>query len=81
MALEMAPYRITVNAIAPGLTDTAQPRYGMTEEEIASAGPTIPLGRIAQPEDMLPTILFLCGPGGAYITGQTHHVNGGGWMP
>jgi NAD(P)-dependent dehydrogenase (short-subunit alcohol dehydrogenase family) len=81
MALEMAPYRITVNAIAPGLTDTAQPRYGMTEEEIAAANETVPLGRIAQPEDMLPTILFLCGPGGAYITGQTHHVNGGGWMP
>jgi len=81
MALEMAPFRITVNAIAPGLTDTAQPRYGMTEDEIAAAGPTIPLGRIAQPEDMLPTVLFLCGPGGAYITGQTHHVNGGNWMP
>jgi NAD(P)-dependent dehydrogenase (short-subunit alcohol dehydrogenase family) len=81
MALEMAPYRITVNAIAPGLTDTAQPRYGMTEDEIASAGPQVPLGRIAQPEDMLPTILFLCGSGGAYITGQTHHVNGGSWMP
>jgi 3-oxoacyl-[acyl-carrier protein] reductase len=81
MALEVAPYRITVNAIAPGLTDTAQPRYGMTEDEIAAAGETVPLGRIAQPEDMLPTVLFLCGPGGAYITGQTHHVNGGGWMP
>jgi len=79
-ALELAPHRITVNAIAPGLTDTAQPRYGVTEEEIAATGPTIPLGRIAQPEDMLPTILFLCGPGGGYITGQTHHVNGGSWM-
>ena len=80
MALEMAPHRITVNAIAPGLTDTAQPRYGMTEQEIAAAGETVPLGRIAQPEDMLPTVLFLCGPGGGYITGQTHHVNGGTWM-
>jgi 3-oxoacyl-[acyl-carrier protein] reductase len=80
MAFEVAEHQITVNAIAPGLTDTAQPRYGMTEEEIAASGPTIPLGRIAQPEDMLPTILFLCGPGGGYITGQTHHVNGGAWM-
>src|SRR5262249_7446264 len=34
MALELAPYRIRVNAIAPGLTDTAQPRYGSSEEEI-----------------------------------------------
>ncbi len=81
LAVELAPFRITVNAIAPGLTDTAQPRYGMTEEEIAAAGEQVPLGRMAQPEDMLPTVLFLCGPGGAYITGQTHHVNGGSWMP
>jgi 3-oxoacyl-[acyl-carrier protein] reductase len=80
MALEMAPYNITVNAIAPGLTDTAQPRYGMTEEEISEAGGQVPLGRIAEPEDMVPTILFLCGPGGGYNTGQTHHVNGGSWM-
>jgi len=80
-AMELAPYRITVNALAPGLTDTAQPRYGMTEDEIAASGEKIPLGRIAQPEDMLPPVLFLCGPGGGYITGQTHHVNGGAWMP
>jgi NAD(P)-dependent dehydrogenase (short-subunit alcohol dehydrogenase family) len=52
----------------------------MTEDEIAEAGGSVPLGRIAQPEDMVPMILFLCGPGGAYITGQTHHVNGGSWM-
>ena len=37
MALELAPHRIRVNAIAPGLTDTAQPRYGSSEEEIAAA--------------------------------------------
>ncbi|MCC7368134.1 MAG: glucose 1-dehydrogenase [Chloroflexi bacterium] len=80
MALEVAPFNITVNAIAPGLTDTAQPRYGMTEDEIAEAGGAVPLGRIAQPGDMVPTILFLCGPDGGYITGQTHHVNGGSWM-
>jgi NAD(P)-dependent dehydrogenase (short-subunit alcohol dehydrogenase family) len=80
-AIELAPHRITVNAIAPGLTDTAQPRYGMTEEEIAAAGGQIPLGRIAQPEDMLPTALFLCSDEAGYITGQIHHVNGGSWMP
>jgi 3-oxoacyl-[acyl-carrier protein] reductase len=44
-ALELAPHRIRVNAIAPGLVDTAQPRYGMTEAEIAEAGRRNPLGR------------------------------------
>ena len=62
-----------------GLTDTAQPRYGMTEEEIGVDETIRSAG--SQPEDMLPTVLFLCGPGGAYIAGQTHHVNSGGWMP
>ncbi len=81
LAVELAPFKITVNAIAPGLTDTAQPRYGMTDEEIAAAGDSVPLGRIAQPEDIVPIALFLCGPGGAYITGQVHHVNGGSFMP
>ena len=81
LAAELAPHRITVNVLAPGLTDTAQPRGGMTEEEIAAAGEQIPLGRIARPEDMLPTALFLCSDEAGYITGQTHHVNGGSWMP
>src|SRR5205823_6659341 len=51
MALELAPHRIRVNAIAPGLTDTAQPRYGSSDDEIAAMAQTIPLGRIAQPDD------------------------------
>ena len=52
MALELAPYRIRVNAIAPGLTDTAQPRYGSSEAEIVEIARSIPLGRIAQPEEI-----------------------------
>src|SRR5262245_14849478 len=46
MALELAPHGIRVNAIAPGLTDTAQPRYGSSEEEIAAMGKPVPLGRM-----------------------------------
>src|SRR5256712_1990698 len=51
-ALELAPHRGRVNAIAPGLTDTAQPRYGMSEEELQAAGRQVPLGRIGTPGDV-----------------------------
>ncbi len=80
MALELAPYRIRVNAIAPGLTDTAQPRYGMSEGEIAAAASAIPLGRMAAPEDIARTVLFLASDDAALITGQTVHVNGGSYF-
>ena len=76
-ALELAPHRIRVNAIAPGLTDTAQPRYGMSEEELAAAGARIPLGRIATADDIAALAVFLLSRESAHITGQTLHVNGG----
>ena len=59
MALELAPYRIRVNAIAPGLTDTAQPRHGSSEAEIVEMARLIPLGRMAQPEEIARAAVFL----------------------
>ncbi len=80
MALELAPYRIRVNAIAPGLTDTAQPRYGSSEEEIAAAGRALPLGRLAEPEEIARAAVFLASDNAGFITGQCMHVNGGGYL-
>lgn len=80
MALELAPHRIRVNAIAPGLTDTAQPRYGMGEEELAAAGRAIPLGRLAQPEDIARAAVFLASEAAGFVTGHCLHVNGGGYL-
>jgi NAD(P)-dependent dehydrogenase (short-subunit alcohol dehydrogenase family) len=80
MALELAPHRIRVNAIAPGLTDTAQPRYGSSEAEIAEAGRALPLGRIAQPEEIARVAVLLASDKTAFVTGQTWHVNGGGYL-
>ena len=79
-ALDLAPHRIRVNAIAPGLTDTAQPRYGMSEEELAAAGGDIPLGRIASADDIAALAVFLLSGESAHITGQTMHVNGGEFL-
>jgi NAD(P)-dependent dehydrogenase (short-subunit alcohol dehydrogenase family) len=80
MALELAPYRIRVNAIAPGLTDTAQPRYGSSEAEIAEMGSANPLGRIATPEDIARAAVFLASEQSSFVTGHTLHVNGGSYL-
>jgi 3-oxoacyl-[acyl-carrier protein] reductase len=80
MALELAPYRIRVNAIAPGLTDTAQPRYGSSEAELADMARAIPLGRMARPEDIARAAIFLASDSAGFVTGQTLHVNGGSYL-
>jgi NAD(P)-dependent dehydrogenase (short-subunit alcohol dehydrogenase family) len=80
MALELAPHRIRVNAIAPGLTDTAQPRYGSSEAEIAEMACAIPLGRMAQPDEIARAAVFLASDDAGFITGQTLHVNGGSYL-
>jgi NAD(P)-dependent dehydrogenase (short-subunit alcohol dehydrogenase family) len=79
-ALELARYRIRVNAIAPGTTDTAQPRYGMSEEELQAAGRQVPLGRMAVPDDVANMALFLASDEASHVTGQTMHVNGGAYL-
>jgi NAD(P)-dependent dehydrogenase (short-subunit alcohol dehydrogenase family) len=80
MALALAPHRIRVNAIAPGLTDTAQPRYGNTEAEIAARAREIPLGRIARPEEIARVAVFLASDEAAFITGELIHANGGAYL-
>jgi NAD(P)-dependent dehydrogenase (short-subunit alcohol dehydrogenase family) len=80
MALELAPHGIRVNAIAPGVSDTAQPREVMTDEDLAAAGRANPLGRIGQPEDSARVVAFLVSDYAGYVTGQTIFVNGGGLM-
>jgi NAD(P)-dependent dehydrogenase (short-subunit alcohol dehydrogenase family) len=80
MALELAPHRIRVNAIAPGLTDTAQPRYGSSEAEIAETARAIPLGRMARPEEIARAAVFLASDDAGFVTGQTLHVNGGSYL-
>ncbi len=80
MALALAPHGIRVNAIAPGLTDTAQPRHGNTEDELAEMAKAVPLGRMALPEEIAALGVFLASDAAAYITGQVHHINGGAYL-
>jgi NAD(P)-dependent dehydrogenase (short-subunit alcohol dehydrogenase family) len=82
MALELAPYGIRVNAIAPGTTDTAQPRYGNTDAElIEMAKVSIPLGgKLLTPDQIAQTAVFLASDAASAVTGQVLHVNGGSYM-
>jgi len=77
VSTELAPHGIRVNAIAPGIVDTAQPRDGMTEEEINVASDLVPLGAMATPDEIADVAVFLSSEASRHITGQTLQVNGG----
>lgn len=83
LALELAPHAIRVNAVAPGLTDTAQPRYGNSDAELVEmARVTIPLGgKMLTPGQIAQTAVFLASDASNATTGQVLHVNGGAYMP
>ena len=73
IALEVAPYGITVNAVAPGPTQT-----GWIDEELEKAVlPLIPMGKLIQPEDIAETIMFLASEQAKMLTGQVIKVSGG----
>jgi len=80
MALALAPHGIRVNAVAPGLTDTAQPRYEHSEATMAELSRAVPLGKMATPDDIAEVIVFLASEAARHITGQTVHANGGSYM-
>lgn len=77
LAMALAGQDIRVNAIAPGLTDTAQPRDGGSEAEIAARAAKLPLGRIIQPKEIADAAVFLGSNESLQMTGQVMHINGG----
>lgn len=76
LAREVGSRNITVNAVAPGFIDTDMTRV-LPEAQRDSMLTRIPLGRLGEPQDIAAAVTFLVSPGGAYITGETLHVNGG----
>jgi NAD(P)-dependent dehydrogenase (short-subunit alcohol dehydrogenase family) len=77
LALELAPHAITVNAVAPGATDTPLNATAYTPEVRRNYEERIPMGRIGTPEEVADTILFLASDAARYVTGQELVVDGG----
>jgi 3-oxoacyl-[acyl-carrier protein] reductase len=83
LALELGPFGINVNAIAPGfivtdMTDDTARRVGMDPEDFRkAAADRNPVRRVGYPEDIASTAAFLCSDEASYITGQTLYVDGG----
>ncbi len=87
LAIELGPFGITVNAIAPGfvatdMTDATAVRMGISVDEFrASVTASNPVRRIGSPEDIAAAAAFLASDEASYITGQTLYVDGGGSLP
>ncbi len=76
LAREIGSRGITVNVVAPGFVDTDMTRV-LPEEQRNAMLSQIPLGRLGEGDDIANSVLFLASAAGAYITGETLHVNGG----
>jgi 3-oxoacyl-[acyl-carrier protein] reductase len=83
LALELGPFNINVNAVAPGFVDTAMTRavadrLRMSLEEFhRQSQDRIPLGRLGTPKDIAAVIAFLCSEDASYVSGQVLYANGG----
>ncbi len=87
MALELAPFKICVNALCPGDIDTELKRWGWEKEAVvtgktvdeiaAEAAKATPLGRIGTPEDVAAAVAFFASPDAAYLTGEVLNITGG----
>ncbi|MBS0399106.1 MAG: 3-oxoacyl-ACP reductase FabG [Proteobacteria bacterium] len=76
LAREVGSRGITVNVISPGFIDTDMTR-ALNEQQREALLAQIPLGRLGKPEDVAAAVLYLASAAGAYVTGETLHINGG----
>ena len=77
LALELAPFNILVNSIAPGYVDTKMIQLYNSEKELEKIKKIIPLGRFAKPSEIGDLVKFLCSEKNSYITGQIISIDGG----
>jgi glucose 1-dehydrogenase len=80
-AVELAEYRVRVNMLHPGWTDTPGERKFFFDEELAKHGSQLPWGRLATADDIAQGVVFLVHPNSDYITGSTLTIDGGIMLP
>jgi NAD(P)-dependent dehydrogenase (short-subunit alcohol dehydrogenase family) len=77
LARELAPYRINVNAISPGIVDTPMIAGALTPEQRQKLAASIPFERLADPAEIASLVAFLVSDEAAYITGASVDIHGG----
>jgi len=77
LAAELAQYNILVNTVCPGFTLTELTKKNNSLEEIRKISHSIPMGRLALPEEIAEVVFFLCSENNTYLTGQKITVDGG----
>ena len=77
LAMELSSYNILVNSVAPGYVLTDLTRQNNSEAELEIIRKTIPLQRLAEPQEIANVVAFLCSEQNTYLTGQTLVVDGG----
>src|SRR5260370_14819095 len=80
LAHELAEFDITVNCVSPGLIDTVRKAASATSAPAHHADHQPLLGRRGRPDEIGSAVVWLAGPGGRFITGQTLHINGGAYL-
>ena len=77
LALELAPFGVRANVVAPGRIATKRVRATYSDAEWEAAAKRIPLGHAGEPSDVAEAVAFLAGDSSRHMTGQTLHINGG----
>ena len=77
LAVQLGPYNVRVNAVAPGIVASGGPANWGTDEEQQIGVGQIPLGRLGTPDEIASCVVWLASPGGAFATGQAFVVDGG----
>lgn len=77
LAVELAKYNIQVNTVSPGFTNTKLTNSILTKAQIKKLVSSVPLGRMANPDEIARIVMFLCSSQNTYITGQNIIVDGG----